>query len=396
MASHLVKGALVHLSGPHEEVLELYVKGEPSLEQLGSVNVDGGAQLQRFDRASQRWLALTFDGRLVTSQDPSQLRPLEIQELGVDFVVGPSSNREVLAEAMASKLVLDGYFVSQVLDKRTELSELLTAESQLDFSRIPAEFEPYYLGLESRERHALIDFEECSDEVTRIFSDSDTRLTRLGDSISTALREKLGTRITGRTNLMVRQTFSSSEEELSCQPVDHPGSTEREMFMSLMKRRRVCVMHFLGPRTSKLKLISREGGPDLEIEASPGKMVLFMTERFQYSHTCDGKTTTLQTWLLGQRPEYKMLSFGGDLSVLAPMAEKGIEPPKGEGVVVTGMATQIGGDSKDMRESCFFCCISKPKWGSEDHKCYWLMFNKAALSGLESCYRSLKTVLLGE
>ena len=340
MASHLVKGALVHLSGPHEEVhsalhhtstmsacfmllaeyvplrhyvpltsrcrqvLELYVKGEPSLEQLGSVNVDGGAQLQRFDRASQRWLALTFDGRLVTSQDPSQLRPLEIQELGVDFVVGPSSNREVLAEAMASKLVLDGYFVSQVLDKRTELSELLTAESQLDFSRIPAEFEPYYLGLESRERHALIDFEECSDEVTRIFSDSDTRLTRLGDSISTALREKLGTRITGRTNLMVRQTFSSSEEELSCQPVDHPGSTEREMFMSLMKRRRVCVMHFLGPRTSKLKLISREGGPDLEIEArkvlsawlmawcsqvyfcpgqaSPGKMVLFMTERFQH------------------------------------------------------------------------------------------------------------------
>ena len=69
---------------------------------------------------------------------------------------------------------------------------------------------------------------------------------------------------------------------------------------------------------------------------------------------------------------------------------------QGEGVVVTGMATQIGGDSKDMRESCFFCCISKPKWGSEDHKCYWLMFNKAALSGLESCYRSLKTVLLGE
>ena len=55
-------------------------------------------------------------------------------------------------------------------------------------------------------------------------------------------------------------------------------------------------------------------------QASPGKMVLFMTERFQqldfnktagscllapafrvarYSHTCEGRTTTLQTWLLG-------------------------------------------------------------------------------------------------
>eukprot|EP00439_Symbiodinium_sp_Y106_P051354 s1906_g6.t2 len=360
MASHLVKGALVHLSGPQEEVLELYVSGEPSLEALGSVSVEGGAQLQRFDRASQRWLALTFDGRLVsTTPDLSQLRPLEVQDLGIDFVVGPSSNREVLAEAMANKLFLDGFCVSQTLDKRTEISEMLTAtEAHVSFSRIPAEFEPYYMGLESKERHALIDFEECSDELTRIFSDADTRLTRLGDSVSVALREKLGTRITGRTNLMVRQTFSNSDEEANCKPVDHPGSSEREMFMSLVKRRRVCVMHFLGPRTGKLKLISRHGGQEVEIEASPGKMVLFMTERFQYSHTCEGRTTTLQTWLLGQRPEYYMQSFGGDLSVLAPIAERGIDPPKGEGVVVTGVATQIGGDSKD-------------------HKCYWLMFNKA-------------------
>ena len=245
------------------------MSGEPSLEALGSVDVEGGAQLQRFDRASQRWLALTFDGRLVhTTKDLSQLRPLEVQDLGIDFVVGPSSNREVLAEAMASKLVLDGFCVSQTLDKRTEISEMLSAtEAHVSFSRIPAEFEPYYMGLESKERHALIDFEECSDELTRIFSDADTRLTRLGDSVSVALREKLGTRITGRTNLMVRQSFSNSEEEAKSQPVDHPGSSEREMFMSLVKRRRVCVMHFLGPRTGKLRLISRHGGQEVEIEA---------------------------------------------------------------------------------------------------------------------------------
>ena len=248
------------------QVLEVHGTGEPSLETLRKVDVDGGAQLQRFDRASQRWLALTFDGRLVSA--PLDLRPLDVRDMGVDFVVGPSSNREVLAEAMASKLVLDGYCVSQALDKRTEISEMLAAtEAHLDFSRVPAEFEPYYLGLDSRERHTLLDFEECSDEAMRIFSDADTRLTRLGDSISTALREKLGTRITGRTNLMVRQTFSSAEEEASCQPVDYPGSQEREMFMSLVKRRRVCVMHFLGPRTSELKLISRQGGQDVVIEA---------------------------------------------------------------------------------------------------------------------------------
>ena len=254
------------------EVLEIYRTGEPSLESLGSVNVDGGAQLQRFDRVSQRWLALTFDGRLISI--PQDLRPLEVRNMGIDFVVGPSSNREVLAEAMASKLALDGYCLSQALDKRTEISEILTAtESHVDFSRVPSEFEPYYLGRDSKERHALLDFEECSDEVMRVFSEVDTRLTRLGDSISTSLREKLGTRLTGRTNLMIRQTFSNTEEEARCQPIDSPGSSEREMFMSLMKRRRVCIMHFLGPRTGKLKLISREGGPDIDIEALHASVV---------------------------------------------------------------------------------------------------------------------------
>ena len=54
---------------------------------------------------------------------------------------------------------------------------------------------------------------QCSqDKVQRIFEDEDTRLTRLGDSISTSLRNELGNRITGRTNLMVRQTFRDQHE----------------------------------------------------------------------------------------------------------------------------------------------------------------------------------------
>ena len=106
--------------------------------------------------------------------------------------------------------------MSRALDLHSSVEKMLKAtETHLDFTRIPAEFEPYYLGVESREKHCLIDFEEASEDVIRIFEDEDTRLTKLGDGISSFLKDELGSRITGRTNLMVRQTFSSEEEEKS-------------------------------------------------------------------------------------------------------------------------------------------------------------------------------------
>ena len=49
---------------------------------------------------------------------------------------------------------------------------------------------------------------------------------------------------------------------------EEPGSGERETFMSLVKRRRVCMMHFLGPRTGTLKLLPRADRPEITIEAS--------------------------------------------------------------------------------------------------------------------------------
>ena len=55
-------------------------------------------------------------------------------------------------------------------------------------------------------------FSSVPAQVYRVFEEEDTRLTRLGDSISSVLRKELGSRITGRTNLMVRQTFENQQE----------------------------------------------------------------------------------------------------------------------------------------------------------------------------------------
>ena len=93
-----------------------------------------------------------------------ELRPL--QQVPCDFVLGPASARETLAEAMASKLILDGYCETMVLDQHKNIQEMLAiATGSLEFERVPAEFEPYYLGVDSKEKHALIDFEEASNEV---------------------------------------------------------------------------------------------------------------------------------------------------------------------------------------------------------------------------------------
>ncbi|CAJ1380077.1 unnamed protein product [Effrenium voratum] len=340
----LVPGALVEVSGQVEEV-------DSGLQSRGVCSLQTFAQLQRC-LPDGRWLALTQDGRFVRLD-----RDLTPCQSPPEFVLGPTSDAEVLAEALSSKLILEGYCVLEALDAKDQVERMLrAAEADLELSRVPLEFEPYYLGLESREKHGLIDFEDASDNLVRGFEDEDTRLTRLGDAISSKLKAQLGMRITGRTNLMVRQTFADAEEE-SCFKAGVPSSADRQQMMTLVKRRRLCMMHFLGPRTGTLRLIPKTG-EEIRIEAAPGKLVLFTTERFRYSHTCEGATTTLQTWLLGQCPQYMMQSFGGDMTVLAPLAEKGLAPPKGENVMVTGIATCIGGDSKD-------------------HKCYWLMFNKA-------------------
>ena len=37
-------------------------------------------------------------------------------------------------------------------------------------------------------------------------------------------------------------------------------------FMSLVQRRRVCMMHFIGPRESKLRLLPRDGRPAIELQ----------------------------------------------------------------------------------------------------------------------------------
>jgi len=266
-----------------------------------------------------------------------------------------------MVQELMGHLVNKGYCVSQHLLAAEDIARMHEASKELSFSRVPSDFEPFYLGTESKEKQVLIDLD--AEETPAAVLDSpiaarDGAFGRLCGALTPQLEECLGIRITSRTNLLARMTFEDDDEEADFPSPAEPTSAERENFMSLMKRKRLCLMHFLGPLTGRLTLAAKGEGEEVEIEAGPGVEVAFLTERFQYSHSCaEGRTLALQCWLLGQRPEFQMGDIGGDMEVLGA-SSAGASAPPGETVAVNGMGVCLGADSKD-------------------YACYWLMFNKA-------------------
>nr|AQS99269.1 type I polyketide synthase [Gambierdiscus polynesiensis] len=356
------EGTLVAVCGLKDLVSDI---GEGVADDEGFCDVNGmRAQLLRFERSESVWVAMTFNG-IEFKIGTDNLRPLEKDDLPhVDLVIGVKCDEELALQEMLDNLTTKGYCVSQHLIPRKSLEGLRKVSHGLKFTRLPADFEPYYLGRDSKEKHVLIDFD--SEDVPLDILDSalaaqDNMFAGLCATLSPYLEDSLGIHIASRTNLMVRMTFQDEEEEAEFPSPGEPTNAERENFVSLMKRKRVCIMQFLGPFTGKLTLLPKgnvEEGDDIEIDAAPGVTVVFLTERFQYSHTCaEGATVTTQSWLLGQRLEFALGDFGGDMEVLGA-SSVGASPPPGETVAVNGMGVCLGADSKD-------------------YTCYWLMFNKA-------------------
>mmetsp|Transcript_65865 Transcript_65865/g.140935 ORF Transcript_65865/g.140935 Transcript_65865/m.140935 type:complete len:945 (+) Transcript_65865:73-2907(+) len=339
------------------------MKGPIAVEGRGSLEVNGkNVQLLSKDERGTSWTVMTFDGSTMNIEEESlSLMKAEVLKT-TDIVIGPSSKEDVVSEAIMSALIEKGYCVSQSIMPHAAVSEMLDLTKDLEFGRSPAEFEPFYLGRDSKEKTVLLDFEAEDTKQSILDSAYKVQDGAMGDLYATLapeLESRFGMRITSRTNLMVRQTFVDDDEAADYIAMGEPTNAERENFLTLMKRKRVCMMQFLGPLTSTLTLIPKKGSTGVEevsIQAQPGMMVLFLNELYQYSHTCEGRTTTLQSWFLSQRPEFSLEAVTGDMEVLGAI-QKGADGPKGETVAVNGISTIIGGDSKD-------------------YICFWLLANK--------------------
>jgi len=116
---------------------------------------------------------------------------------------------------------------------------------------------------------------------------------------------------------------------------------------------------------------------------------VFLTENFAYSYTCaEGRSLVLQTWFLGQRPEFQMGDLGGDMDLLSG-GILGPPAPKGDTVAVSAIACALGGDSSDFMR--YWLMVAKAgadtfiefpitRW-DKDQYCQWDDMNAAIQTG---------------
>lgn len=354
-------GTLVQLHGIKEPLVD-----EEASEKGKTVDVNGMvAQLIEYFEDFTKCKVATVDGHIV-SVSVENIRAQDSVDLdGCDLFVGPMSKEEVTAAEVLNRLVLQGYAVTKNFRSEKTCQELKKVVEQLDYSRTPEAFEQYYLGRDSTALSCLVDFESPdipSEVLKSALKAEEGAMTDLGLTLGPMLYEMYGVDAPNRTNIMVRKTFKSEEAEMDFPLAAEATRAEQEAFAALMKRRRLCMMQFLGPLAGTLTLIPKEHshGEEIVIETKPNTMVIFLTEQFHYGFTCsEGETLVLQMWMLSPRPEFSIDQFFGDTSMFSSES-KGLSDPEGDCVVCTGLGTTLGGDA-------------------HDHSCYWLVLNKAAV-----------------
>merc|ERR1719390_233189 len=138
---------------------------------------------------------MTFSGHIV-HVSPKDLRPLESSDLeGLDMVLGPKADFNIAATEMTNCLVKKGYCRSYMFTSAASLEQVQEALEDVEWSRVPADFEPYYLGRDSKEKTSLIDFEagECPDAVrTSPLAQHDATLSGLSNYLTPCIEDAFG------------------------------------------------------------------------------------------------------------------------------------------------------------------------------------------------------------
>lgn len=356
-------GTLVQLHGLKEPVVD-----EEALEKGKKVDVNGMVgQLIEYSENFAKCKIATNGGHIV-NVSTDNIRAQESVDLGdgCDLFVGPMSKEDVTAAEILNRLTIQGYASIKSFRSEKTCDDLKKVAEKLDYSRTPEAFEHYYLGRDSTALSSLVDFESpvTSPEVLKsALKSEESAMTELGLTIGPMLYEMYGVDAPNRTNIMVRKTFESEEAEMDYPLAPEPTPAESEAFAALMKRRRLCMMQFLGPFAGTLTLIPKEhsDGEEIVIETKPNTMVIFLTEQFHYGFTCsEGETLVLQMWFLSPRPQFSIDNFFGNSDMFSNESTSKLSDPEGDAVVCTGLGTTLGGDA-------------------HDHKCYWLVMNKAAV-----------------
>jgi polyketide synthase-associated protein len=314
--SDLFTGALAVISGIKDPVPILAGPKKP-------IDLNGvKCQLLQYYEEHRQWIAVTFAGRRVIVHEQFLSRASAADLEGFDLVLGPVSDDRILRRTLAECLWQKGYATMQAFMNEEEVQELHDLTMDLDFVRPPVEFENSYCGRGSPAKTCLIDF--AGSELPQVvrnssISNHDARFHQIYDWLSTHSQGELGYELTSRTDLMIRMAFDDAREQYESVP-NNATKQELEDFAGLIKRRRLCLLHFVGPGAAKLTLrpVAGTDGATVEIDCATNTLVAFSSWRYNYSFVAPPRSMALQTWFLSPAPQMALVGdIVGDLEGLS-------------------------------------------------------------------------------
>jgi len=336
-------GALVAISGVTGKVDP--IEGTSS---SAPIDVNGSkAQLVEWNAERREWLAVSFDGYVFYAPQRCcfLLTPEELE--GCDLIVGPSSVPEELVHQMASLLGEKGFATMNVILSGQQRAEIFSAVKGMEeddlFTRLPANFESGYLGRGGKAKVALLESLKDGTPAELLASSlpaQDQSYTLFSQLLRPLAQEHLGFGVYSRTNLLLRLAFAGVADEARHVP---PPAQPREAdaFLAVMGRRRVALLHFLGPGGGELRLIPRAAEcAEVTLAAEPNTLVVLLTDQYDYSYEPRGEALALQCFFLSEPLQFEFQGTGGVVEVPEKEESAGAPPPAGEHVVIAGMASR--------------------------------------------------------
>lgn len=272
-------------------------------------------------------------------------------ERSFDIILGPQTQRDALAEEIASCLTHKAFCVIKAIpDSRDEesLDVLTDVETQGQFARMSQEVEEGYLGKGCRAKTMWLDPE--ADLGSEFLSKVDANFTLLAELVQPLCQDACGASIADRTPSLVCMTMRDEEN------YELPAATDAELmeFYTTWKRCVLRLVHFLGPADGSASLMKKESCSaakikDFTLAASANTILVFREDVFEYrfQEPFDSDTCWMQTFLLRRGANFTFDSnIEGDLANLGG-TQDGPPPPDSDQVAVMAIALHSAADMSD-------------------------------------------------
>nr|AIW63288.1 polyketide synthase AS3D904 [Azadinium spinosum] len=363
MAS-FTSGMLVEISG-------LSKPAEPVPEAVGIAAVDLNgmkAQLVSFDKVSEKWIAATFDGSMITV-DTKYIRALKGEELtSYDFVFGPKSDFDTVGSELSAVLSSKGYAVMKLFVANEDVDDMLSVAKRLEdddhFSRLAVEFERGYLGKGGSAKTLLLD--TSAPETPSYVKESalavmDQNFGAVSQMLAPYTPDVLGFETYSRTSMLMRQPLQDTDDDKY--PSQDIDDGEAEAYMHTMCRKKLTLLQFVGPNGGSLTLSpsGESEGQEIVLSAEPNTLVIMVSSRYDYTYEPSGPALALASFVLNEPAVYTFNELSGDMESLG--LGSGPPPPPGEQVSVDGLYCRYG-------------------TGADDRMKFWNGVGKAATDGL--------------